>query len=129
MRVAPEVSVDFRLRTYPRPRPVHTHRKPHRLSCLGKEMSFQRSSERLNGVLLLDTLGEDILCSPPDLCSELIKRFKSTIRSLTLFYFNFLSIFFFTSFFFYHFLSVFYTRRGPCVESACVFNCSLCVVV
>ena len=32
----------------------------HRLSCLDKEMGFQRRSERLNGVLLLDSLGEDI---------------------------------------------------------------------
>ena len=33
---------------------------PHQLSCLCKEVSFQRSSERPNGVLLLDALGEDI---------------------------------------------------------------------
>ena len=32
----------------------------HRLSCLNKEMGFQRRSERLNGVLLLDALGYDI---------------------------------------------------------------------
>ena len=32
----------------------------HWLSSLGKEMGFQRRSERLNGVLLLDALGEDI---------------------------------------------------------------------
>ena len=30
------------------------------LSSLGKEMGFQRRSERLNGVLLLDAFGEDI---------------------------------------------------------------------
>ena len=54
--------------------------------------------------------------------------FKSTFRSLTLFYFNPLSIFF-TSFFFYYFLSLFYTRRRSCVESTCVFNCSLCVII
>ena len=27
---------------------------------------------------------------------------------------------------FHYFLSLFYTRRRPWVESACVFNCSLC---
>ena len=48
--------------------------------------------------------------------------------SLTLFYFNFLSIFFFTSFFFYYRLSLFCTGRRPWVESACVFNCSIRVV-
>ena len=32
-------------------------------------------------------------------------------------------------FLFYYFLSLFYTRRRLCVESACVFNCSLCVIV
>ena len=39
------------------------------------------------------------------------------------------SLIVFTSFFFYYFLYLFYTRRRLCVESACVFNCSLCVVV
>ena len=33
--------------------------KSHPLLCLDKEMGFQRRSERLNGVLLLDALGED----------------------------------------------------------------------
>ena len=55
--------------------------------------------------------------------------FPFFIRSLTLFYFKFLSVFFFISFFFYYFLSLFYTRQRPRVESTCVFNCSLCVVV
>ena len=32
----------------------------HRLSSVCKEMGFQRRSERLNGVLLPDALGEDI---------------------------------------------------------------------
>ena len=36
------------------------HTQSHRLTSLGKEMGFQRRSERLNGVLLLDALGEDI---------------------------------------------------------------------
>ena len=44
----------------------HTHTSAsartqlHWLSSLGKETGFQQRSERLNGVLLLDTLGEDI---------------------------------------------------------------------
>ena len=37
----------------------------HWLSSLGKEMGFQRRSERLNGVLLLDALGEEICLGIP----------------------------------------------------------------
>ena len=37
---------------------VH-HTQSHQLSCLDKEASFQRSSDRLNGLFLLDALGED----------------------------------------------------------------------
>ena len=33
--------------------------KSHPILCLDKEMGFQQRSERLNGVLLLDALGED----------------------------------------------------------------------
>ena len=36
------------------------HTQLHWLSSLGKEMGFQWRSERLNGVILLDALGEDI---------------------------------------------------------------------
>ena len=38
---------------------------------------------------------------------------------LSIFFYYFLSSF-------HYFLSLFYTRRRPWVESACVFNCSLC---
>ena len=44
----------------------------HWLLSLGKEMGFKRRSERLNGVLLLDALGEDIPDGGSDISEGLL---------------------------------------------------------